>query len=420
MKGSKIHMIRAEIISIGSEILSGWTLNTNAHWLAMKLHEIGLPVSWMTTIADSTGEIKRALANAAKRADVILCTGGLGPTPDDITKKTIADFFHTDLVLDDDTLNHVLRLFESRNIKMPEINRNQALVPAAAALMPNPIGTAPGMIFEKNKRLFFFMPGVPREMKKMVSDHTLREITRYFKLPAINVYVLRTTGIPESRLFEKLENVLTEFQDISVSFLPKITGVDIKLKIAATPPDAYQRALNLISTIKELVQKYIYTDTDSELAEIIGQLLSEKKLTLAIAESFTAGLISDWISDVPGCSAYFQGSVIAYSNESKVRDLAVSKSTLTQFGAVSEETAREMVQGIQRLFKTSCAIASTGIAGPGGATSEKAVGLCYLAAAYEEKLFVRKFNFGGERRINKERGAMAALESLRRLILNIE
>jgi len=409
-------MIRAEIITIGNEILSGWTLNTNAHWLAIQLHSIGLPVSWMTTIADLADEISQAIKTASERADVILCTGGLGPTPDDITKKTVADFFDTALVQDEKTLDHVLKLFESRQITMPEINRNQAMVPASARLMPNPLGTAPGMIFEKNQRLFFFMPGVPREMKEMVTNHVLQEIARTFKLPPMDMYILRTTGIPESRLFEKLEEILKKYEDISVSFLPKLTGVDIKLKIATEPQQTHQRALDLLVLIKKVIGKYIYTESESELADVIGQLLIRKQLTLAVAESFTAGLISDWISDVPGCSVYFQGSVIAYSNESKVRELGVSEDTLNRFGAVSEQTAREMVLGVQRLFRTDCAIASTGIAGPGGATAEKPVGLCYLAAVCRDEVFVKKFNFGGERRSNKERGAMAALEALRRLI----
>jgi nicotinamide-nucleotide amidase len=412
-------MPRAEIITIGNEILSGWTLNTNAHWLAVQLHSIGLPVDWMTTIADSPAEITQAVEIASQRADVVLCTGGLGPTPDDITKKTIAEFFQTELVVDEKTLVHILKLFESRNIQMPEINRNQALVPAAAQIMFNPIGTAPGLIFKKDQCLFFFMPGVPREMERMVSDQVLPAISAFLHLPPLSIYILRTTGIPESRLFEKLETILTKYEDITVSFLPKITGVDIKLKISSQPAYRHQRVLDLLSEIKSSVAKYIYTDTESELSEILGQLLNERNLTLAVAESFTGGLISDWITNIPGCSAYFRGTIISYSNESKINELGVLKDTLKQFGAVSEETAREMVLGVRQLFNTTCALASTGIAGPGGASPEKPVGLCYLAACYEEKLFVKKFNFGGERRINKERGAMAALESLRRLILEL-
>jgi nicotinamide-nucleotide amidase len=373
----------------------------------------------MTTIADTEDEIKAALSVASNRAQIVLCTGGLGPTPDDITKRTITSFFKTDLVLDKKTLNHVLKLFEKRNIEMPAINRDQALVPKIAKIIQNPIGTAPGLLFEKPNQLFFFMPGVPREMKQMIQKDILASIKSYFKLPDIHTYILRTTGIAESRLFEKLENTLEKYEDIPLSFLPKITGVDIKLKIANTTADIHQRTENLLSEIKQILQKYIYSYEEKELQEKIGEILLSKNLTLAIAESFTGGLISDWITDVPGSSDYFLGSVTSYSNASKIRELGVSKETLKKYGAVSKQTAQEMSSGVQNLYGSDCSISSTGIAGPDGATAKKPVGLCYISAIYREKIFVKEFNFGTNRRINKERGAMAGLESLRRMLLDI-
>jgi nicotinamide-nucleotide amidase len=411
--------IKAEIISVGNEILSGWTLNTNAHWIAQKCRDIGLQVQWMTTIADTEDEIKSALSIASSRAQVVLCTGGLGPTPDDITKKSIASFFKTDLVLDEITLNHVLKLFKSRNIEMPAINRDQALVPKKAKIIHNQIGTAPGLLFEKPNQLFFFMPGVPREMKQMIQLDILTTIKSYFRLPDFHTYILRTTGIAESRLFEKVENTLKKYEDIPLSFLPKITGVDIKLKIAKTTSDIQIRTESLLNEIKQILQKYIYSEEEKELQEKIGEILQSKNLTLTIAESFTGGLISDWITDVPGSSDYFLGSVTSYSNASKIRELGVSKETLKKFGAVSRQTAQEMASGVQKLYGSDCSISSTGIAGPGGATAKKPVGLCYISAVYKEKIFVREFNFGTNRRINKERGAMAGLESLRRMLLDI-
>ncbi len=412
--------IKAEIISIGNEILAGWTLNTNAHWIALFLHDTGLPVGWITTIADTKNEITNALQTASGRAGVIVCTGGLGPTPDDITKMTICEFFKTSLVLDKDTLDHVLRLFESRSMEMPEINRNQALVPGSARLMFNPIGTAPGLIFETDKNIFFFMPGVPREMKRMVRTFLGDTINKKFSLPALEKFTLRTTGIAESRLFEKLESTLLKYEDIPISFLPKIIGVDLKLKIPVEPSETYARAVHLLEEIKSIVGKYIYTETESDLPEVLGNLLSSKGLSLAIAESFTGGLISDWITNIPGSSGYYFGSIISYSNASKVAELGVLQSTLDEVGAVSERTVIEMVKGVQQKFKAGCAIASTGIAGPGGGTADKPVGLCYIAARFKEKLMVKKLIFGKDRQINKERGAMAGIEILRRLILNIE
>ena len=411
--------IRAEIISIGNEILAGWTMNTNAHWIAQKCRDIGLSVQWMTTIADTEEEIKSALHTASSRANIVLCTGGLGPTPDDITKNTIASFFNTDLVLDEKTLAHVLKLFAKRNIEMPEINRMQAFVPKSATIIQNPIGTAPGLMFQEQNRLFFFMPGVPKEMKNMVQTEIFSIIKSHFNLLDFQIYILRTSGIAESRLFEKLEHTLKKYEDIPLSFLPKITGVDIKIKIVNTSAEARQRTENFLSEIRACIKKYIYSEEEKDLQEIIGEILRSRKLTLAIAESFTGGLISDWITDIPGSSDYFLGSITTYSNESKIRELGVSEETLKSFGAVSKHTAREMALGVKKVFGSDCAIATTGIAGPGGATETKPVGLCYLSAIYKDKKFVKEFHFGTDRRINKERGAMAALESLRRLILGI-
>jgi nicotinamide-nucleotide amidase len=412
--------IKAEIISIGNEILAGWTLNTNAHWIAEKCNDIGLAVHWITTIADSEEEIKTALQNASVRADVILCTGGLGPTPDDITIKTIASYFKTELVLDEKVLKHVQKIFEGRNLGMPEINRNQALLPKTARIIPNSQGTAPGLLFKEENKLYFFMPGVPREMKQMIVSDILSNIKSYFRLPEFKTHLIRTTGIAESRLFEKLESTLEQFEDIPVSFLPKITGVDIKFRIDNDSVDLQKRTLQFLSALKKSVAKYIYAEEEIDIQERIGKFLQKNNLTLAIAESFTGGLISDWITDVPGSSEYFLGSVTCYSNESKVREIGVSEDTIKNFGAVSEQVALEMAIGIRKLFDSDCAIASTGIAGPGGATETKPVGLCYLSCIYKDQTFVKKFNFGTIRRTNKERGAMAALESLRRLLLDIE
>jgi nicotinamide-nucleotide amidase len=411
--------IKAEIISIGNEILSGWTLNTNAHWIAQKLNDIGLPVQWMSTIADTENEITSALETARTRANVILCTGGLGPTPDDITKMVIAKIFKTKLVLNEDILQHVQALFKNRNLKMSKTNRWQALVPESASTIHNSLGTAPGLLFEENGQLYFFMPGVPGEMKKMMKTSVLTHIKNYFRLSELNTYILRTTGIAESRLFEKIERILEKYEDIPVSFLPKITGVDIKLKIPEHPAESHRKAKQLLDETRIVIGKYIYTETEAELQEVLGNHLRSQKLSLAVAESFTGGIISDWLTDIPGSSEYFLGSVISYSNDSKIRELGVVEKTLKDFGAVSEQIALAMAKGVQHLFRADCAIASTGIAGPGGATGKKAVGLCYLAAIKGEHTFVKKFNFGENRRINKERGAMAGLESLRRLILNL-
>ena len=407
--------MKAEIISIGNELLSGLTINTNATWIAQRFKSIGLEVHWITTISDTANEIEYALKTASNRADVIACTGGLGPTPDDITKSIICKFFNTKLILHNETLEYVKKIFEGRHLKMPDINIDQAMVPEIATPLQNPLGTAPGLQFEINNKLFFFMPGVPHEMKNLIDSYILKKINDKYDLPEIKSFIFRTTGIAESRLLEKLEPVLKKYPEYPIAFLPKFTGVDIRL-IQKSADDSFS---HYTMEIKNTVNKYIYAETDDELPAVLGRILTEKCLTLSTAESFSGGLISDSITNIPGSSDYFIAGVITYSNESKIKNLGVDESTINNFGAVSEETAREMVIGVKKLFKTDCAISSTGIAGPSGATDNKPVGLCYLAAIYKDKIVVRKFNFGKDRRINKERGAIAGLELLRRLILGL-
>jgi nicotinamide-nucleotide amidase len=410
--------IYAELISIGDEILSGWTMNTNAAWLAQKLAGIGLSVRWITCIADSNTEIETALEIASRRAEVIICTGGLGPTPDDLTKHSICKFFNTKLGLNQKTLTDIEKIFEGRNLRMPDVNRNQAMVPQSAKIVTNRFGTAPGLLLEKNGKVYYFLPGVPMEMKAMVENLILKQLKQKFQFSDIRTILFRTTGIPESRLFEKIEATLKKHPQFQVSFLPKSIGVDIRIKYTDNQDISEDLLNSFQDELRATIKKYIYSEKEIDLSEVIGKILIDKELTLSIAESFTGGLISDWITDVPGSSAYLLGSVTTYSNDSKVRLLGVSSKMLEKWGAVSEQTAVEMVQGVQHLYQSDCAIASTGIAGPTGATATKPVGLCYLAAKYRDVLTVKQFKFGKNRRFNKERGATAGLEILRRLILS--
>jgi len=406
---------KTEIISIGNELLSGLTVNTNASWIASQCHAIGLTVQWITTISDTDAEIEFALETASNRANVVICTGGLGPTPDDLTKNTICKFFDTKLLLHQETLEHVKEIFEGRHLKMPDINIGQAMIPEKATPLYNSNGTAPGLFFEQDGKLYFFLPGVPFEMKALVESQVFPVIKNKLPLPEIRNYLLRTTGIAESRLFEKLEPALNKYPGIQVAFLPNTKGIDLRFKSRK----GEESAVKLYNEIKSAAEKYIFTEKEELLTEVIGRILIEKKLTLSTAESFTGGLISDWITDISGSSEYFIGGITTYSNESKMQKLGVAKSTLEQYGAVSEQTAREMVTGVKKLFNTDCAISSTGIAGPTGATDTKPVGLCFLAASYKDETVVSQFNFGKIRRINKERGAIAGLELLRRLVLRI-
>ncbi len=411
--------IKAEIISIGNEILAGYTINTNASYISQELMRIGLPVGWVTTISDEHDAIMHALDTALKRAKAVLVTGGLGPTPDDITKKTICEFFQTEMVFNAEVFEDVQNFLRTRGVDLNRANRDQALVPAAARIIRNKMGTAPGLLLQKNSVYFFFMPGVPAEMKYITSSFITDFLAKELRLPEVHNRLLRTTGIAEAKLYERLKDILDLYPDCQVAFLPRHIGVDLRFRLISNEQKDIHRLEQFVKAVEERAAKYIFTDRQIELEERLGEILVEKDLTLAVAESFTGGLLSSMLTDVPGSSRYFLGGAVTYSNESKMRLLNVQEKTLASHGAVSEETVLEMVSGVQEHFASDCAIATTGIAGPTGATPGKPVGLCYIAARYKQKTAVRKFHFGTDRIINKKRGAVAGLEMLRRLLLNI-
>lgn len=410
----------AEIISIGNELLAGYTINTNAAYISRKLMTIGLPVNWVTTIRDEHDAIISALQTAAARADVILLTGGLGPTPDDITKKAIAEFFNVEMVWNEQVLQDVIQFLSRRGAQISDANRRQAYIPAGDAIIFNPVGTAPGLVFHRENRRFFFMPGVPGEMEYMIDHFILNDLKTNLNLPTVHNRLLRTTGIPESRLFESISDLIDAHPQYPVAFLPRYIGVDLRFRFISKPDETIELFEQFVSAIRTRLGKFVFSAEEIELEEQLGKILNEKKLTLATAESFTGGMLGDWITNIPGSSDYYLGGVVTYSNVSKIDLLGVRRETLEQFGAVSAETVREMVRGVQKKFNSDCAIATTGIAGPTGATATKPVGLCFIAARFHEREIVREFHFGTQRLISKKRGAVAGLELLRRLILWIE
>jgi nicotinamide-nucleotide amidase len=412
-------LIKTELISIGDELLSGTTVNTNAAWLGEQMAGLGLEVNWVTVIRDTPAEIETALQTALNRADLVITTGGLGPTPDDLTRQAVSRFFNAELVLHPGVLENMKKIFAGRNLTMPEVNQVQAMIPQTAALLDNPAGTAPGFELERQGKVFYFLPGVPLEMKMMMERTVLNSLKERFGLRPVPEHLFRTTGIPESRVYEKIADILERYPEFRTAFLPKTSGIDIRLKNYLFRPEAELRFTSCIAEIRSCLGKYIFSESAESLSEVIGKILTGKKLSLALAESFSGGLVADWITNVPGSSAYFKGSVITYSNKSKIDLLKVSARSLDKYGAVSSEVALEMVHGVQQLFQVDCAIATTGIAGPGGATTAKPLGLCFAAAVSGDKVRVRQFNFGQDRRVNKQRGAAAALELLRRMLLGI-
>ncbi|MBN1634107.1 MAG: competence/damage-inducible protein A [Ignavibacteria bacterium] len=413
----------SKIISIGDEILIGQISNTNSQFIAEKLFSTGIPVKKIITIGDNKEELTAELDDSALNYDVTVITGGLGPTHDDITKPVMTEYFGDELILDENILENVRTIFKSRGIKMPEINKEQALVPKSAMIIWNRNGTAPGMYFEKEDKHYIALPGVPFEMKPMLTDSVIPMLREKYS-DKID-YVLKsktylTTGISESVLFEIVGDIKQLTGDDKLAFLPSAAGVRLRVDIRATDEEHANAKLNAVENkLNEKIGKYVYGSNDDLLEEIIGKLLAEKNKTLSTAESCTGGLLASLITDISGSSKYFLGGVNVYSNESKVNILNVSNDLLVSKGAVSEETAVQMAVNSRKIFSSDYSLSITGIAGPEGGSEEKPVGLVYIGFASPEKQYAKQFLFGQRRDNNKLRSAKMALEILRKELLQI-
>ncbi len=411
--------MNAEIISIGNELLNGNTVNTNATFIARRLHETGVNVTWVQTLRDVDEDITDALEEAMHRSDIIMMTGGLGPTHDDVTKKIVADYFDTSLVFDEEVFENVKEKFESRGVKMPQINRSQAMVPEGARLMPNPAGTAPGLIFQREEKFLFVMPGVPREMKSMVEDSVIPFLRKHCPECRVQVDFFRSTGIAESAIYEELEGELQQFHSYEIAFLPGYSGVDIRVIRSSEDMDDQEKFDKFKNILYNHIGVHIYSTDKSEMEEVLGKIFRDRGLTVSVAESLTGGLIQDRLTNVSGSSDYYMGGVVAYSNEAKMAFLNVKRKTLEKHGAVSREVAEEMARGVCDVFGTDIGISTTGIAGPTGGTETKPVGLMFTGVAYRSDIHVKKHQFGKNRDINKQRSAQAAMELARRVVLEL-
>ncbi|MDP6457000.1 MAG: competence/damage-inducible protein A [Candidatus Marinimicrobia bacterium] len=398
--------MKVAIITIGDEILGGFTLDSNATWMARKLMDIGIEINWKMSVGDTADDIKEALRIASEKSDVVLCTGGLGPTVDDITMKAFAEYISAELVFDEDYYERLKEIFDERGYEMPESNRGQAYVPDKGDIIPNPKGSARGVKYVANNTSYYVLPGVPSEMKAMMEKTILPEMKSTVK-EDIKVTTLRTTGMMESALHDALKEEL-DGNDVRIGFLPGFTGVDIRL--SSTDLD---KVMELASAIYEKIGRYIYAEDWETLEEAVGRELREKGLTIAVAESCTGGLLGDRFTNVPGSSVYFLGGVVSYSNEAKMNLLGVQNDTLVEHGAVSEETAAEMAQGVRQLFQADTGISVTGISGPDGGTPEKPVGLTFIAIDYSGDVSVKRLMFLRDRRFNKELAAQTALNLVR-------
>jgi len=398
--------MKTGIITVGNELLTGFIDDTNASWLGRALTAIGLPPVWHLSVGDDRDEIKSALAAIPKSITEIIITGGLGPTPDDITMKTVVEFYGFELIYDEEYWKSLAQRFKRSGRDIPEINKNQAFVPVGPEIIPNPVGSARGALINQDHRRIFILPGVPIEMKAMYTA-TILPLIKPENVDA-KVFVLRTTGIMESALAEKLVNIDSNFPTVTMAYLPRITGVDIRL-MGNDPAEIAGFKLEL----ERIAGDYIYGYDDTELEDVVGELLTKEKLTITTAESCTGGLVSHRLTQTPGSSDYFVGSIVAYSNQIKMNLLDVQESTLLKHGAVSEQTVIEMATGARTRLGTDIGIATTGIAGPGGGTQEKPVGLVYIGLATEKRVRTRKFIFHFNRQLNKLLTSQVALNMIR-------
>ncbi|MBL7047507.1 MAG: competence/damage-inducible protein A [Candidatus Marinimicrobia bacterium] len=403
--------MKASIITIGNELLGGFIIDSNASWMSRKLLDIGIRTSLKITVGDDKEEILKGLNIASKSTDLIFCTGGLGPTIDDVTLETFCEFIDANLEIDESYLEELKERFERRGREMPGSNRNQALIPNKGEVVTNPIGSARGVKYNENNKQYYVLPGVPAEMKEMMESFILPELKNNYKSD-LKISTIRTTGIMESALHDKLSDLISDLKDVEIAFIPGFMGVDVRLVSEDT-----KRIEHLSDKIYDQMGNYIYGEDWESLEEIIGKQLREYGFTIATAESCTGGLMSDRITNIAGSSDYYLGGVVTYSNEAKTTLLGVRNETLISVGAVSEETAIEMAQGVRKLFQTDIGVSITGIAGPSGDTPNKPIGLTYIGLDFSGDIDVQKYIFSTDRRFNKELAAQAALNLVRIALL---
>ncbi|HEX7343684.1 MAG TPA: competence/damage-inducible protein A [bacterium] len=402
------------ILNIGDELLQGQINNTNASFIAEKLTEAGISIGWMTTVGDRREVILDSFAHAQSRARAVIITGGLGPTPDDLTKSCLAEFFSDKIIFREDLLEHVEARFSARGLEMPETSRNQAEFPQCALVIPNPNGTAAGIHYSRGGVEWFALPGIPSEMRAMMQDYVLPRLLEMGLGEQLGLRMLRTTGIGESFLMQKMTRLTDAALLVEVAFLPRIFGVDIKLTARGGSPGDIERRLDQAeSLLIPDLELYLYGRGEETLPEVVGKVAKERGLRLAVAESCTGGLIAKWLTDVSGSSDFFERGIVCYSNDAKTELLGVPPKLILDHGAVSAEVAQAMAEGLLARSPVHLAVSVTGIAGPTGGTPEKPVGLTYIAVVSQGSAAQTfKFQFGQSRDQNRKRAAAAVLKLL--------
>lgn len=409
----------AEIIAVGSELLLGQIANTNAQYISQRLSSVGVNVYYHTVVGDNKERLLKALEIACKRANIIITTGGLGPTMDDLTKETIAEYLGMELMLHQPSAQAIREYFARRGRVMTENNLKQAMFPREAIVLPNAVGTAPGAIIEKDGKTFIILPGPPFEMQPMFENHVIpylaqRENQKIFSR------VLRIYGIGESAVEEMIKDLLEKQTNPTIA--PLAAYGEVTLRLTVKCPRS-QDPLELIKPVEDEIRRRleqaVYGIDDDRLETVVARLLKERGLTLAMAESCTGGLISNLLTDVPGISENLLETCVTYSNQAKINRLGVKHETLEAYGAVSPQTAQEMAEGILRTSGADIGLAVTGIAGPGGGTPEKPVGLVYIAIAMDGNVEVKRIYNQGDRKRIKLSTANTALDLLRRKLLGL-
>ena len=421
--------MNASILSIGDEILIGQVINTNSAFISKELFSAGIPVTRVITVPDTEKDILKGIDDAFKSARIVVSTGGLGPTHDDITVKCIAKYFKKKLVFHEPTYNSIKLLFEKRRLHMPANIIEQSLMPRGALILANSRGTAPGILIKRRGKVFCSLPGVPHEMmqltRKSLMPYLMGVVHKNGKRKFLLQKTLHTIGIAEALLSQKLgnlEKILHSDKDscVKLAFLPSNYEVRLRITVEAAEENKARKLMkSAANRVRTRAKEYIYSYDENPLEYEVGKLLLKKKLTIASAESCTGGLVASKLTNIPGSSGYFTDSVVSYTNASKEKMLGVKHATLVKYGAVSEETAREMAEGIRKKSKTDIGVSTTGIAGPAGATKTKPVGLVWIGYADRKKSFAKSFIFTNDRLRNKEIMSKMALETVRRELLKL-
>ena len=414
--------MKAYLISIGDELLIGQTINTNVSFIGNLISDNNISIIKSTVIGDEIKIILDELELASSRADIIICTGGLGPTHDDVTRNAFVQYFKTELVQNDEVLEDIKSMLKRRGREMKKTHEDQAMVPKIADVIRNENGTAPGYWIEKNNKIFIVMPGVPYEMKSMMSNYVIPKLIEKMGTPEefIKKVTLQTTGLPESAVAERLGDINELLHGAQLAFLPNQYGVRLRVTVKSkVEEEANNHLLEIEQKIRSIIGRYIYGRDDENLEDVVGRLLKERELRIAVAESCTGGGLADRITNINGSSKYFERGIVTYSNAAKVELLKVDEDVMIEKGAVSAEVAMQMAEGIKSTSGADIGVSLTGIMGPTGAVKDKPVGTVYIGYCDDKVCTSKRFQFGEDRILNKNRATQAALEMVRRSLLGI-